>query len=111
MPVLYGIRNCDSVKKAKACLETAGVAYRFHDFRTDGVDAALVQRFIDTLGLDAVLNQRSSTWRQLPAERKQNLSPEQAVQLLLEQPTLIKRPIYDNGRCLSAGFDPAYFQS
>ncbi|MDD4916028.1 MAG: ArsC family reductase [Methylococcales bacterium] len=109
MPVLYGVKNCDSVRKAQACLAASRIDYRFHDYRVDGLDADLLQSFIDALGLDAVLNQRSTSWRQLSEEQKQDLSPERAVQLMLALPTLIKRPIFDNGRQLIVGFKPELY--
>ncbi|MCQ8116316.1 arsenate reductase [Methylomonas methanica] len=106
MIVVYGIKNCDSVKKARTWLEARQIAYRFHDYRIDGLDAALLQRFVDALGVDAVLNQRSTSWRQLDDAQKSDLTPDKAVQLMLAVPTLIKRPILDNGQQLIVGFNP-----
>lgn len=106
MIVVYGIKNCDSVKKARTWLEARQIAYRFHDYRIDGLDAALLQGFVDTLGVDAVLNQRSTSWRQLDDAQKSDLTPDKAVQLMLAVPTLIKRPILDNGQQLIVGFNP-----
>ncbi|WP_445367092.1 ArsC family reductase [Methylomonas sp. BW4-1] len=106
MLVMYGIKNCDSVKKARTWLEARHIAYRFHDYRIDGLDAALLQRFVDALGLDAVLNQRSTSWRQLDDAQKSDLTPDKAVQLMLAVPTLIKRPILDDGQQLIVGFNP-----
>jgi arsenate reductase (glutaredoxin) len=111
MRVVYGIKNCDSVKKARSYLEARQVAYRFHDYRVDGLDAALLQGFIDALGVDAVLNQRSTSWRQLDDEQKRDLSPDKALQLMLAVPTLIKRPILDNGGQLIVGFSPDLYPS
>lgn len=109
MWVLYGIHNCDSIKKARAALDAARQSYRFHDYRLDGVDAALLQRFIDSLGLAAVLNQRSTSWRQLSDAQKHDLTPEKALQLLQAVPTLIKRPILDTGEQLIVGFSPDHY--
>ncbi|WP_020484625.1 ArsC family reductase [Methylomonas sp. MK1] len=106
MIVVYGIKNCDSVKKARTWLEARQIAYRFHDYRIDGLDAALLQSFVDALGVDAVLNQRSTSWRQLDDAQKSDLTPDKAVQLMLAVPTLIKRPILDNGQQLIVGFNP-----
>ncbi|MEI8571193.1 ArsC family reductase [Methylomonas sp. LW13] len=106
MLVMYGIKNCDSVKKARTWLEARQIAYRFHDYRIDGLDAGLLQRFVDALGLDAVLNQRSTSWRQLDDAQKSDLTPDKAVQLMLAVPTLIKRPILDDGQQLIVGFNP-----
>lgn len=106
---LYGIKNCDSVKKARAWLDARQLEYRFHDYRVDGLDAALLTAFIDKLGADGILNQRSTSWRQLSAEQKQDLTTEKAKQLMLEVPTLIKRPILDDGRQLLVGFSPELY--
>lgn len=106
MIVVYGIKNCDSVKKARAWLEARQIDYRFHDYRIDGLDAALLQGFIDRLGVEAVLNQRSTSWRQLDDAQKNDISPAKALQLMLAVPTLIKRPILDNGQQLIVGFNP-----
>lgn len=111
MKVLYGIKNCDTVKKARALLDSRRIEYRFHDFRTDGLEPALLQKFVDTLGVDAVLNQRSTSWRQLGDEQKRDLTPDKAVQLMLAVPTLIKRPILDDGRQLLVGFNPEQYPS
>jgi len=109
IPTLYGIKNCDTIKKARNYLEANQIQYRFHDYRTDGIDAQLVQHFIDKLGVDAVLNQRSTSWRQLSDEQKSDLSPEKVLQLLLDVPTLIKRPILDCGEQLLVGFSPELY--
>ncbi len=106
MIVVYGIKNCDSVKKARTWLEARQIAYRFHDYRVDGLEPALLQSFVDALGVDAVLNQRSTSWRQLDDAQKADLTPDKAVQLMLAVPTLIKRPILDNGQQLIVGFNP-----
>ncbi|ATG88905.1 ArsC family reductase [Methylomonas koyamae] len=111
MKVLYGIKNCDTVKKARAFLDSRRIEYRFHDFRADGLEPALLQKFVDTLGVDAVLNQRSTSWRQLGDEQKRDLTPDKAVQLMLAVPTLIKRPILDDGRQLLVGFNPEQYPS
>lgn len=111
MLVVYGIKNCDSVKKARSWLDARKIDYRFHDYRVDGLDVALLQGFIDALGVDAVLNQRSTSWRQLDDEQKRDLSPDKALQLMLAVPTLIKRPILDNGKQLIVGFSPDLYPS
>lgn len=103
---VYGIKNCDSVKKARAWLESRQIAYQFHDYRADGLEPNLLQHFIDTLGMDAVLNQRSTSWRQLSEQQKANLTPDKVLRLMLETPTLIKRPIISIGEHLLVGFNP-----
>ncbi len=111
MLVVYGIKNCDSVKRARSWLETRQIDYRFHDYRVDGLDANLLQSFIDALGVDAVLNQRSTSWRQLDDAQKSDLTPEKTLHLMLGVPTLIKRPILNLNGQLSVGFNPDLFQS
>ena len=103
--LVYGIKNCDSVKKARVFLEQHKIAYQFHDYRLDGIDEMLLRRFIDALGVDAVLNQRSTSWRQLSDAQKSDLNLDKALRLMLEVPTLIKRPIIDTGSQLLVGFD------
>lgn len=91
---LYGIKNCDTIKKARKYLENQGVDYQFHDYRADGLDEALLQRFIDTLGWQALLNTRGTTWRKLEeSERNAVDNPATALKLMLAQPAMIKRPL------------------
>ena len=111
MRVLYGIKNCDSVKKARSWLEARQIAYHFHDYRVDGLDASLLQHFIDQLGMDAVLNRRSTSWKQLGDAEKGNLTPDKALQLMLTVPTLIKRPIFDTGEKLIIGFSAELYST
>jgi arsenate reductase (glutaredoxin) len=106
MLVVYGIKNCDSVKKARLFLEHRNIDYRFHDFRSDGLEAALLQDFIKRAGALQLLNQRSNSWRQLPAHQKSNVTAENVSALMLSLPTLIKRPIVDTGEQLIVGFHP-----
>lgn len=109
--VVYGIKNCDSVKKARAFLELNQLNYRFHDYRLDGLDSELLQTLIDALGLEAVLNQRSTSWRQLTDEQKQDLTVEKALGLMLAQPALIKRPILQVGQRWLVGFNSDLYQT
>lgn len=104
--IVYGIKNCDSIKKTRNWLDGRQLSYHFHDYRIDGLDPALLQQFADSLGIDAILNQRSTSWRQLDDEQKRDLRPEKALQLMLTNPTLIKRPIISIGEQLFAGFNP-----
>ena len=109
--ILYGIKNCDTVKKARNWLDAHQMHYRFHDFRVDGLDEALLRCFVDRLGLDAVLNQRSTSWRQLSDDQKSDLTTDKAIALMLEIPTLIKRPILDDGRQWLVGFNLELYAS
>lgn len=101
---MFGIPNCDTIKKAKKWLEAEGIAYEFHDYRKQGVDAALVTEFCDVLGWEIVLNKRGTTYRQLTQEQKDSLNEENAIKLLVENPAMIKRPILKVNDQLHIGF-------
>lgn len=109
--IVYGIKNCDSVKKTRTWLDSRSLHYQFHDYRIDGLDPALLQQFVDKLGIDMILNQRSTSWRQLDEAQKSGLTAEKAVQLMLTNPTLIKRPLIAIGERLFAGFNPEQISS
>ena len=104
MITIYGIKNCDTVKKARKWLEAEGLDHRFHDFRGDGIDAALVARFVDALGFEAVLNTRGTTWRKLSAAEKADVDSEKACGLMLANEALIKRPVWEKDGDYRLGF-------
>lgn len=104
--IVYGIKNCDSIKKTRTWLDNRNLLYQFHDYRVDGLEPALLQQFADKLGIEAILNQRSTSWRQLDDAQKRDLTPQKAVQLMLSTPTLIKRPIIAICEQLFIGFNP-----
>lgn len=108
--VVYGIESCDQVRKARAWLRAQGVAFRFHDFRADGLDAALLARWMGHLPWDALLNRRGTSWRQLDAQRKASVVDQSsATELMLENPTLVKRPVLEAGDRIVVGFsEPIY---
>jgi Spx/MgsR family transcriptional regulator len=108
--VLYGIKNCDTVKKARQWLERHGIEYRFHDFRSDGLSREQVQAWLDELGLDSVVNRRGTTWRQLDEATRSNLNATNAAALIAAQPTLIKRPLLDLGHLRLTGFSEATYR-
>ena len=106
MPTLYGIANCDTVKKARAWLDGRGVVWRFHDFRRDGVPEAELRRWIAALGWEALVNRRGTTWRKVDqAMRDSVVDADSAVTLLLAQPSAIRRPVLAAGHVLVVGFD------
>lgn len=111
MFVLYGIKNCDTVKKARTWLEGQGIGYRFHDYREDGITLGQLQAFASTLGWGSMLNRSSTSWRQLSAGQQADLTEIRALNLMLEIPTLIKRPILDTGSELLLGFKPDYYRA
>ena len=90
---LYGIKNCDTIKKAKKWLEQNQIDFTFHDYRVDGLERAWLESMIAQFGWQQVLNKRGTTYRQLPEETRQNLDEAMAVEALLAQPAMIKRPI------------------
>lgn len=109
--VMYGIKNCDTIKKARNYLSTSGIDFHFHDYRADGLDAALLQSFIDQLGYDVLLNTRGTTWRQLPeAKRDAIRDAASAKALMLAHPALIKRPVLaaPDGTLLVGFKEPVY---
>jgi Spx/MgsR family transcriptional regulator len=102
---IYGIPNCDTVKKARVWLGAQGVAHSFHDFRKDGLDSDKVVGWLETVGSELLVNRKSTTWRQLSDEEKQ-LSGDELIALLVAQPTLIKRPVFEVGGKVLVGFKP-----
>lgn len=105
MLTVYGIRQCDTVRKAVKWLELQGIEHRFHDFRTDGLQAEVLQGWLDSEFSDKLVNRRSTTWRQLSDEQRQS-EGESLLNLLLEFPTLIKRPVFVTDRIFAIGFNP-----
>jgi|SRR5688572_4761967 arsenate reductase len=104
MITLYGIKNCDTVKKARTWLEQNKVDYHFHDFRADGLTTAQVKTWITEIGLETLVNKRSTTWKELDEATKTNFSEANAATLISENPTLIKRPLLDTGKQKCVGF-------
>lgn len=104
MLTMYGIPNCDTVKKARVWLEKHSFPYQFHDFRKAGIDAATLKRWCREFGHEQVVNQRGTTWRKLDESVRQNLTEAKAIQLMQQQPSVIKRPVLDTGKRLLLGF-------
>ena len=109
--VLYGIPNCDTVKKARAWLDAAGLPYRFHDYKKSGIDEHTLKAWCDEFGYEQVLNKRGTTWKQLDAALHQQLDQHKAIELMREHNSLIKRPMLDTGTRRLLGFNPASYQS
>ncbi|WP_206485504.1 ArsC family reductase [Thalassotalea sp. G2M2-11] len=110
MTILYGIKNCDTVKKARKWLDENNISYTFHDLRTDGLDAELLTSFVSKSDWQLMLNKRSTTYKNLPEEIKNNLSEQLIFDTVLEQPTLLKRPLLAINDMLHVGFKPAQYQ-
>jgi arsenate reductase len=103
---IYGIKACDTMKKARAWLDARGVAYDFHDYKTAGIDRARLLDWCAQLGWESVLNRAGTTFRKLAEADKQGLSEAKAVALMLAQPSMIKRPVLDQDGTLVVGFKP-----
>ncbi|MBX9892339.1 MAG: ArsC family reductase [Chitinophagaceae bacterium] len=113
MVILYGIPNCDTVKKARTWLDQHKVSYQFHDFKQAGIDSKRIQRWIDAMGIEIVLNKKSTTWRALDTTQQASASnTKKAIQLMQEHTSLIKRPVLEkDGQVLAVGFDAAKYSS
>lgn len=109
MTTLYGIPNCDTVKKARAWLDAHGVAHAFHDYRKAGVPADLLRAWVAQLGWEALLNRSGTTFRKLPETERADLDAERAVALMLAHPSAIRRPVLVAGDTLLVGFAPARY--
>lgn len=110
-PTLYGIPNCDTVKKARVWLEGRGVAHDFHDYKKQGIDRARLEGWVAEHGWETVLNRAGTTFRKLPEADRADLNAEKAVDLMLAQPSMIKRPILDLGGRRLVGFRPEIYES
>lgn len=104
-PVLYGIKNCDTVRKARRWLDDHAIEYRFHDFRSDGLDRERLRAWAAELGWETLLNRRGTTWRRLPEGERTDVDETRAVELMLAHPALIKRPLLDLGGQRVVGFE------
>ena len=107
---IYGIRNCDTMKKARAWLDARGVAYSFHDYKAEGIDRAQLEGWAGQLGWETLLNRTGTTFRKLPDADKANLDERKAVALMLDQPSMIKRPVLDLDGRLIVGFKPEQYE-
>ena len=103
---IYGIKNCDTMKKARAWLDSHGVAYAFHDYKASGIERGRLEGWLKSVGWEVLLNRAGTTFRKLPDAAKMNLTEGKAVELMLEQPSMIKRPVLEQGKTLLVGFSP-----
>ena len=110
MIILYGINNCDTVKKAQKWLKNKEVAFTFHDFKKQGLSPELLTQLVSQGDWATLLNKRSTTFRQLPDEIKNNLTPDIIFKAVLEQPTLLKRPLLQFNAQLHLGFKDEQYQ-
>ena len=106
MTTLYGIRNCDTIKKARTWLDEHGVAYNFHDYKASGINAATLRGWVDRAGWETVLNRAGTSFRKVADADRADMDAEKAVALMLAQPSMIKRPVLEDGATLLVGFKP-----
>jgi len=110
LPVtIYGIKNCDTMKKARAWLDSHGVAYGFHDYKAEGIAKDKLKHWSDELGWETLLNRAGTTFRKLPDGDKEGLNERKALALMQAQPSMIKRPVLDLGGKLLVGFKPEIY--
>jgi arsenate reductase (glutaredoxin) len=106
---IYGIKNCDTMKKARAWLDARDIAYIFHDYKVAGIERARLSAWADAVGWEVLLNKAGMTFRNLPEADKANLTKAKALALMAAQPSLIKRPVLDLGGALLVGFKPELY--
>ena len=109
MITLYGIKNCDTVKKTRKWLDTHRIEYQYHDFREDGLDPDAVAAWIEELGWQNLLNRRSTSWKALGEQARMSMDEAHAHKAILSHPTLIKRPLLDTGQQRFVGFSAANY--
>ena len=110
MRTLYGIKSCDSCRKARKWLDGHKISYRFHDVREDGLDIQMLERWSTRIDWHKLLNTRSTTWRQLPDKERDGMSKDRAMATMLKYPTLVKRPVMESEEFLSVGFSANNYQ-
>ena len=106
---IYGIKNCDTMKKARTWLEDRDVAYVFHDYKAQGIDKATLERWARGVSWEILLNRAGTTFRKLPDAQREDLTEKKAIALMLEQPSMIKRPVLDVGGKVLVGFKPEVY--
>lgn len=110
-PVMFGIPNCDTIKKARTWLDQHSIGYDFHDYRKAGVDAAMLRGWVAELGWEVLLNRAGTTFRALPEADKQGLDADKAIALMCANPAMIKRPVLDVGTRRIVGFKPEIYDA
>lgn len=110
MTTLFGIKNCDTIKKARNWLSEHDIEFQFHDYRIDGLERVQLEAWCKELGWEQLLNRRGTTWRKLPEEIKDSIDESSAIKLMLDQPAMIKRPLLDTGTQRLLGFKAAEYE-
>jgi arsenate reductase len=109
MTTVYGIKACDTMKKARAWLEGQGIAYTFHDYKTEGIDKARLEKWAQQVGWEVLLNKAGTTFRKLADADKANITKAKAIKLMAANPSMIKRPVVESGKTLLVGFKPEVY--
>jgi len=110
MITLYGIPNCDTMKKARAWLAEHGIDYEFHNYKKVGIDEKMLRTWVKELGWEPLLNTRGMMWRKVPQNVKDSIDEPSAIALMLETPSIIKRPVLDTGKERHVGFKPEHYE-
>ncbi|MCG8314262.1 MAG: ArsC family reductase [Pseudomonadales bacterium] len=108
--IMYGIKNCDTIKKARKWLDESNIEFHFHDFRKDGISQAKLEGWINAVGWETLLNKRGTTWRQLDDVIKANVDESSAIKIMLENPAIIKRPVLETVDQVTVGFKPQDYE-
>ena len=109
MLTVYGIKSCDTCRKARKFLAENDIEFRFHDVRDDGLDIQMLERWADRLDWEKLLNRKSLTWRKIPETDREGMTKDRAFALMLDQPTLVKRPVLESARFMAVGFSEKRF--
>ena len=110
VPVMYGIANCDTIKKARQWLSQNNIEYQFHDYKKLGTDARQLQSWLSEFGWETIINKRGTSWRKLDEATRSEIDDAKAIQLMQDNPSIIKRPILDTGKQRVVGFNEAEYQ-
>ena len=108
---MYGIKNCDTIKKARTWLEGRGIAYDFHDYKASGIDEGALRTWVDEHGWEKILNRAGTTFRKLPEDARADLDADKAIALMVAQPSMIKRPVLDLGDTRLVGFKADQYEA
>ena len=108
---IYGIPNCDTIKKARKWLDANSIEYTFHDYKKSGVPEKQLRQWVKKSGWDTLLNRRGTTWRQLDDKIKKNINESLAIKVMLENPSAIKRPVLESGKNLLTGFTESEYEA
>lgn len=109
LPTVYGIKSCDTCRKARQWLDARGIEYRVHDLRDDGLDIQTLERWVDRIGWEELLNTKSLTWRKIPEVDRAGMTRDRALSVMLDHPTVVKRPVLEYGQSVDVGYSPTRY--